>query len=178
MNELTLKNVKPAKRYAEALFEAMEDNNFKEILSEFNNAVEIINENEDFKNFLSNPVISNDEKKRLVDECYSSFSEILKNFLFVLIDENRTSCISEIKAFLVEKINNKNNLINVNVTLAYTPSEEIKNQIVQRIQNKLQKEVSAKFLINPNIIGGMLIQIEDTVIDLSIKKKIENFKKI
>ena len=79
---------------------------------------------------------------------------------------------------LVEKINNKNNLINVNVTLAYTPSEEIKNQIVQRIQNKLQKEVSAKFLINPNIIGGMLIQIEDTVIDLSIKKKIENFKKI
>ena len=79
---------------------------------------------------------------------------------------------------MVEKINNKNNLINVNVTLAYTPSEEIKNQIVQRIQNKLQKEVSAKFLINPNIIGGMLIQIEDTVIDLSIKKKIENFKKI
>lgn len=83
MNELTLKNVKPAKRYAEALFEAMEDNNFKEILSEFNNAVEIINENEDFKNFLSNPVISNDEKKRLVDECFSSFSEILKtSYLF------------------------------------------------------------------------------------------------
>lgn len=178
MKELTLKNVKPSKRYAQALFEAMQESNFDEILFEFNNVVEIINKDNEFKTFLSHPVISNDEKKQIVSECFKDFSDTIKNFLFILIDEKRINCLSEIKAFLDDKINGKNNLVNVNVTLAFEANDEIKNQIIQRLKNKLQADVSAEFKISPDIIGGLKIQVEDTVIDLSIKKKIENFKKI
>lgn len=178
MKELTLKNVKPAKRYAQALFETMQDKNFDEILFEFEKVVEIINNNEDFKSFLSNPVISNDDKKKTAEECFQNFSSEVKNFLFILIDEKRINCLDEIKAFLKDKINDKNNLVNANITLAFDVNDEIKNQIIQRLKNKLQKDVNANFVVNPNIIGGLKIQVKDTVIDLSINKRLENFNKI
>lgn len=178
MKELTLKNVKPAKRYAQALFETMQDKNFDEILFEFEKVVEIISNNEDFKSFLSNPVISNDDKKKTVEECFQKFSSEVKNFLFILIDEKRINCLDEIKAFLKDKINDKNNLVNANITLAFDANDEIKNQIIQRLKNKLQKDVSADFVVNPNIIGGLKVQVKDTVIDLSINKRLENFNKI
>ena len=178
MNELTLKNVKPAKRYAEALFEAMQGNSFDEILLEFNNVVEIIDNNEEFKNFLSHPVISNDKKKETIEECFKNFSSEIKNFLFILIDEKRINCLDEIKTFLQDKINNKNNLVDVTVTLSFEANDEIKSQIVQRLKNKLQKDVSANFTVNPDIMGGLKIQVKDTVVDLSINKRLENFNKI
>ncbi len=178
MKELTLKNVKPAKRYAEAFFETMQENDFDKILSEFKLIVQIIEENEEFKNFLNHPCISNDEKKQLIKECSANFSDIIKNFLFVLIDENRINCLFEIQTFLIDKINKKNNVIETNVTLAFEPSDEIKQQISERLKKKLNADVYINFTVNPNIIGGLKIQIKDTVIDLSISKKIENFKKI
>ena len=120
----------------------------------------------------------NDDKKKTVEECFQNFSSEVKNFLFILIDEKRINCLDEIKAFLKDKINDKNNLVNANITLAFDVNDEIKNQIIQRLKNKLQKDVNANFVVNPNIIGGLKIQVKDTVIDLSINKRLENFNKI
>ena len=53
---------------------------------------------------------------------------------------------------------------------------EQKKKLVENLQNKIKAEITPEFRLDEAILGGLVIKINDTVIDLSIKKKIENLK--
>jgi len=178
MKQTTLKNIKPAKRYASALFETIQDNNLENVLDEIKNVFYVIKENKDVQDFLLHPVVSIEDKKDVILKSFPDLSNVCRNFLFILIDENRLNCLGEIIGFLEDYINSKNNLLNLNVTLAIEADNNLKETIKKRLESKFQSRVNAEFGVDPSILGGMLIKMNDTVIDLSIKKKLESFKKI
>ena len=75
-------------------------------------------------------------------------------------------------------IDSKNRIINLDVTLAYEPDENMKEYIKQRLENKFQSTAIINYKKDESLLGGMQIKIKDTVIDLSIKSKLENFKRM
>ena len=178
MNEISLKNVKPAKRYAEALFETENETDIKNILAEIDKISNTIKKDTNFKNFISHPIVSAEDKKDIILKVFPDISEITRNFIFLIIDENRINCINEIEFFLKDKIDNKNNVLNLNVTLAKDVDDEMKKYIVSRLQNKFQSNIKAVFNTDSDIIGGIQLKVKDSFIDLSIRKKLDNFKKI
>ncbi len=178
IKEIELDAVKPAKRYAVALYEAAEGLDLDNIFNQVNFAANTVCSNEDFKNFLNHPIVSLEDKKELIREVFKDFNSVVIDFLFVLIDAKRINCIDEIRDFLKNMIDSKNRIINLDVTLAYEPDENMKEYIKQRLENKFQSTAIINYRKDESLLGGMQIKIKDTVIDLSIKSKLENFKRM
>jgi len=175
---INLKTVKPARKYAEAFFEVIKDKDSENSLLNIKKLNDFISSDEKTKTFFYHPVIEAADKKETLKKIFPEFSSDTMNFVFVLIDENRLNCLNEIENFLREKINAQNKVLLADITVAYNIKEEQKEYIKNRLQNKFNKQIEPNFIKDESIIGGMLIKLNDTVIDLSIKKKLENFKTI
>ena len=175
---IDLKAQKPAKRYAEALFEIIKNKDTKEILSQIRGILFQVEENLEFKNFMFHPIVSTEDKKLAVKEIFKNYDIDILNFIFLLLDENRFDTLDEIEGVLIEKINEKNKIKMVNVILAIDADDELKNLIKTRIEKKFQSKADIKFLKDENILGGMIVRVKDTLVDLSVRNKIENIKKI
>ena len=61
--------------------------------------------------------------------------------------------------------------------IKYMITTEQKNRIVEKLQNKMSKTIIPEYQVNPDIIGGLIIEIEDKTVDCSLKTKFENMQK-
>ncbi len=175
---IDLKAHKPAKRYATALFEEIVDKNYNKVFDEIEEFLSLYENDKEFRTFFSHPIISVKDKKEVIEKCFQNYEFETKNFLFILIDEDRLGCLDEIRDYLTIKVNDKNKLILADVTLAVDIPDYGKEIIKDRLQKKFNSEVKINFKKDESLIAGMLIRIKDTVFDLSVKRKIEKFKTI
>lgn len=175
---IDLKAQRPAGRYAEGFFKIIQNKDTEKFLNEIDLILEQIEKNSEFNSFIFHPIVSKEDKKSVINQIFSSFDENTLNFIFLLLDENRLDCLDEIKDVLVSKINEQNCVKQVSITLASDIDDNMKNLIKERLETKLQSKVLPVFHKDEEILGGMILRIKDTLIDLSIKNKIENLKRI
>lgn len=187
-----LKNLKPAKRYAKALMELSSGENSAEICKNLEFILNIINENPEFCAFLNNPVIKKDDKTAVLSEIFSKISDDTKalqtndktqdantqtlNFLNLLIENNRINILPDVIKCLQDDINESKNAIKAGITSVIELNDEEKNRLLEKLRQKTNMEILPDFSIDKDILGGIIIKINDTVIDLSVKKRIENLK--
>ena len=181
------KNLKPAKMYSKALVELIQDcfkndgNKFKECANKASGELEFIVKtiqgNSELQNFILNPVISKGDKKDVLNEIFKdSVSERILNFVILLCDNNRLDILSDILSSFKDDINKLQNILPVEITSVIELNAGQKKELIEKLQNKIRAEITPEFRIDETILGGLIIKINDTVVDLSIKKRIENLK--
>ncbi len=139
---INLKLEKPAKRYARALFQTIENKNEKKVLDEIKAFFELTL-NPELNSFLFHPIVSKEDKKSAISEICKDFEEETAKFLYILLDEGRLDCLSSILKFLEDEYNKKNNILKFDVILAIEPTESIKAAVVGRLKNKFNSEIQA-----------------------------------
>ncbi len=168
---------KSAITYANSLIEA--DNNYEQILNDLRTVQNIISQSKDFNEVMLNPTISVSTKNEIIDEIFKNqINEKVINFLKILADKKRFSELNEIISAYSEKVDEINNIKRVEVISVVELSEEQKRQTVEKLQNRLQKNVVVQWTKNADIIGGLVIKIDDDIIDSSLKNKLEKLSKI
>lgn len=179
MANIDVKQIKIAKRYAEALFENSNISNKLQLVFDNLKLIEsVLNENFELKSFLENPVISHSDKKDVISEIFNEHvDESVKNLLFLLIDNNRFDLFFGVVIAYSNKLDETNNILKVKVISAVEVSEELKNALVQKLENKVSKKVVPEYEIKPEIIAGLIIEVSDKTIDTSLKTKLNNLKK-
>lgn len=146
-------------------------------LEDLQNVSEIIND--ELTSTMLNPVIDNSTKYQIIDEVLKdNFDEKIKNFLKILIDKNRFSILNEIVDAFQEQYDSDNNIKRVQVISAIELSSQQKNSIIQKLEERLSKKVIPKWTVNEDIIAGLVIKIDDEVIDSSIKTKLKKVSRI
>lgn len=181
------KNLKPAKRYSKALLELLQDSaakdgaDFKEaskkMYDEFEFVVKTVQENSELQNFILNPVVSYGDKKDVMSQIFTGkVSSLTVNFLSLLAENNRLNILDDILFSFKDDINKLQNIVPAVITSVIELDLEQKKKLVEKLQNKIKAEITPEFRLDKAILGGLVIKINDTVIDLSIKKKIENLK--
>lgn len=168
---------KSAITYANSLIEA--DNNYEQILNDLRTVQNITTQSKDFNEVMLNPTISVSTKNEIIDEIFKNqINEKVINFLKILADKKRFSELNEIISAYSEKVDEINNIKRVEVISVVELSEEQKRQTVEKLQNRLQKNVVVQWTKNADIIGGLVIKIDDDIIDSSLKNKLEKLSKI
>lgn len=171
----SIKNLKAAKRYSKALLEISEANETS--YEELNFVSNTIETNPPLRAFILNPVVSKQDKADVLAGLFKGkISDTLLNFTLVLNDESRLNILNEIISSYENDINKKNNTLKAEVTSAIELNDELKNSLIEKLQNKTGKKIIARYAVDKGILGGIIVKINDTVIDLSIKKKLENLK--
>ena len=170
-----------AKRWAKALMDlAQEDVNIskEDILDDLREISDTINSSEELANVINNPSISTDEKQIVLCKLFqNSIMPIVYNFLFVLNLRKRINIIHEISVEFAKELERVKNIAHINVTSAIEISEERKDDIKNKIASKLKKNVVVDWGVDGDIIAGLIFNIDETIIDNSVKQKLEDLSK-
>jgi F-type H+-transporting ATPase subunit delta len=164
--------------YARALFEVGKERNVldevKEQLGEFSDALA---ENHDLAVFFFSPYFSTAEKKqglsRLLEDAEPSFI----NFLEALIERHRMPAIFRIRARLEELWEKENRRLPVEVTSAVELDEATIRDIGERIGEQTGNEVDLSSRVDPDILGGIVLRVGNSVLDASIKNRLNQLRK-
>ena len=165
-----------SKNYAGALAEIAVDNviSYDGIKNDLNTVSAIIKNSPDLKNVLENITIATEVKNSIIDEvCRNQVNDKIVNFLKILTNKNKFSDFEDIKSDFETIYNDVNNIKLVDVTSAVELSEDQKQRVVEKLQAKLNKKIIANWLQDEDIIGGLIIKIDDNVINSSLKNRLE-----
>lgn len=171
------KQAKLAKRYANALLKLEEIAKAPEILAQLNSVNEILNSSAELKGFLENRLIKKEDKKDVIKQVLQGVSQNITSLLCLLVDGDKFNYFGAILNEFEKLTNLKNNIVNVEIISAIDLDETEKDKIKTKLENKLSKQVNANYSIDEEIIAGLIIRIEDNVIDNSHRAKLNNLKK-
>lgn len=168
-----------ASRYAQALLELCDSNSLskEEVLKELNDINDSIKGSQELSNLLLAPSVSKADKKRVVENIFKNINKITKNFLFYLIEKGRFNIFESIIVEFQAVLNKAKNFVEVEIVSAIDITEDKKNSIKERLSRKLNKQVDVDWSVDSDIIGGLVFIINDSIIDTSIKNKLQNISR-
>lgn len=163
-----------SKRYANALYDvAFEGQIYDKVESELTFIVDCLKSEPQLYQLLKSPLIAIEEKKEIISTIFKDkISDEVYNFIRIIIDKRRESHIEDIvreyKA-LVDALKNKVSAVAIT---AVPMGEQDLNKLQASLSKSTGKNVQLQNEINPNIIGGVFIQMGDKVIDGTIKSRL------
>ena len=166
------------RRYSKAIFEiAEEKNQVKEIYEMLNSAMVLYRTDKEFKNFILNPLIDNEQKKSVLSEIFGKDNSENLNILLYILDKGRMNCIKYIVAEYLKIYYRKNRILDVKATFTKELTDEKKKKLIDKLSQKTGKEINLEIKIDKDILGGGIIKIGDKIIDGSIRRELDNWKK-
>lgn len=168
-----------AKRYASAIYDIAESSDkIGEIREALNILAENYNEDEEFKVFLLDPSIKYDEKVEYLHKSFDFISEDAFKIINYLVKKGRVPLAEKIKDSYLKIYYEKNNKILVNATFTKELSDNQREALMKKLEEKYKKKIVLNLSVDEELIGGGIIKIGNKVIDGSIKSQIEDIKKI
>lgn len=167
-----------ADRYAIALLSlAREENIIPSLIEEVEQVIAIFNKNPDLLRILKDYGLTKEEKKETIDLCFKGRINVyILNTFYILIDNKRGAFTKEVMEEFVrlayKDLNIKKGI--VYSTIKLTKKEMTKME--ERTSELLKAKVILENKIDSSLMGGFKIQVEDLIIDQSIKKRLENLK--
>lgn len=169
---------KIAVRYAKAVFLlAEEKNQLKEVAVDMESLIKIEKEVPAIINLYNNPVLSSSEKKKVMKELFAnSFQKISMQFLDLIVENRRENHISGVARNYLKRYRAHLGIKNAILTTAVQIDEAKKQDIINIVKTTYKAEVELETKENPNLIGGFILQVEDTQYDASISTQLKNIK--
>ena len=167
-----------ANRYAEALFQIGEEEKLTDKLyQELSEVVGLIETNNDLFSILKSPVISKKEKISLIDSIFTNKIDInIKNFLKILIEQNRISFIPDMAASYKELLNEKNNILEGFAISAIPMNKKEIKELEEKLSQKYNKNVTLENKVDKSILGGVLVCVGNEEIDGTVKNRLDKMK--
>lgn len=166
------------RRYSKAIFDiAQEKNQVKEVYELLNSAMILYRTDKEFKNFIINPLIENKEKKSVLKEIFGKDNDDNFDILLYILDKGRINCIKYIVSEYLKIYYKKNRILDVEAIFTKELTDEQKEKLIEKLSKKTGKEINLKVKVDENILGGGIIKIGDKIIDGSIRRELDNWKK-
>jgi F-type H+-transporting ATPase subunit delta len=167
-----------ARVYAEALFGAAKDrgklDEIHEQLAQFADAVA---DNPDMQLFLFSPYFSSTEKQEGISRAIEGAEPELANFLELLIDKHRMPVIFRIRRQFDDLWAKENKRLGVTVTSAVELDPDVAKRIGAEIEKQTGNTVELQTKVDPEILGGLVLQVGNLVMDTSIRHRLEKLRK-
>jgi F-type H+-transporting ATPase subunit delta len=164
-----------AAAYARSLLElANERKQAEPIGQELSALRQIVIDNPSFGLFLSNPGISSTERGQAIGKIFGGkVSRLMQNFLGVLNEKNRMGLAAQIADAYDDLLDEQLGKIEVDVTVAQKLDANQLEQVRQRVSAALNKEAVVHQYVDDSIIGGLVLRVQDKLIDASVKSQLD-----
>jgi F-type H+-transporting ATPase subunit delta len=162
-----------ARPYAKAAFQAAKDNQALTEWSDLLGHASAIAVDESMVDILENPALTSEQKAQFfIDVCGDQLTNEIKNFIFVLSENNRLGLVSDIAELFESYKAQLEQSIDVTIESAFELSDAQSEKLAQALSKKLDRKVVIASTVNQTLIGGVIIRANDLVIDASVRGKI------
>jgi len=160
-------------QYGEALFSlALERNELDSVLKDFKEFNASIDQ--DIYKFLNHPKVSKQDKKDTFDKIVTN--DLLKHFIYVLIDNLRIEFLDEILEEYKKLYDNQYKTLDVKAFVNRELSELQKQNLITNLEKKLNRKVELLCIVDESIVGGMRVEYEGMVHDDTINNYLHSLK--
>jgi len=167
-----------ARVYAEALFDVAKDKGkLDAIRDELAQFVDAVDGNRELQVFFFSPYFSSAEKVAGLKRAVSDVDAELLNFLELLIEKQRMPEIFRIRRQLDELWKQENRRIDVTVTSAVTLEPAVVEKVGEEIERQTGQKVDLSSRVDAEILGGIVLQVGNKVLDASIRSRLEKLRK-
>lgn len=168
-----------SKIYAKALLDIAIRENLTELYkTQLKDVCEVLNSSEDLRVVMDNSSVSVLKKLEILDSVFNGrIAGKLLNFLKILVEKNR---FNELCAINLAYENMVADLANIKTVEVYSPvalNFENKSNILFKLEHKLGCEILPVWKIDETLIAGLAFKFDDTVIDTSVRSKLEDLSK-
>ena len=161
-------------RYAEALFSlAVENNAIDRYEEQVKLVLDVISGDKEIMRILTHPDINGEDTQAFKD----SVDDDIMGLFSVIMRKNRENQITGILEIFLEKVKSYKGISDAVVESAVPLSPEKLKVIETKLANKLNKQVVAKSVVVPELLGGLRISIDGHILDKTVKRQLEDMKK-
>ena len=169
-----------SKSYALALYElAKENSELNKVEDGMDGIKTLLSKSSDFKEMILNPTVTKEEKNKVIIKIVDqyNFCETLKKFLGFLTTKNRLFFLNQIIGSFLDLISSSKRELKAKLL----SSKKLSKTELEKIRNELSKDFQSPIKIDykhdPDLIGGLVIQVGSVMVDASIKSKLRQLQK-
>ena len=166
-----------ALRFAEAAFAVARDGNHLDAWLGALEQASSVFDNHAAGLYLTSPVVPADQKRAVLRELLPGISQEVQRFLEILAHRDRLDLVQEIAIIFQRLVNEQRGIAVAQVTTAIEIDDRQKAQIATRLSRRLGKTVTLETRVDPSILGGVVAQIGDNVIDGSVRGRLERLRR-
>jgi F-type H+-transporting ATPase subunit delta len=164
--------------YAGALFEAAQGKGrLDKVREDFASFVDAIGQVPELEALLRNPQIDPRAKRDTVDALLGGVDELVRNFLLLTVEKNRAGQLREIHREFERFVAQLERRLTVDLTTAYELSDDEAQRIVKQIEQASGRPVDATRSVDPDLIGGIVLQAGSMRVDASVRGRLERLRR-
>lgn len=166
-----------ARRYVLALFEVAKE---KDVIDKVSADLQLLDEtlkaNSDLHIFLNNPSVLRRAKRSAMEELFKDASPYTMNLYRIVVDKNRTGIFDTSYKLFHDLVDNEKGIVRGVIHAAVKIEDDLFKQITETLEKNFNHKLELKTEIDLTLIGGLRVQIGNTVIDSSVKGRLNNLK--
>ena len=172
-------SITTAERYSLALYELASENNvLVQIEDQSSSILNLISSSKNFSNLIKDPTNNQENLLKVVENISNNnkFESLLKSFLSFLVTKRRFFYVEQILKSFIETCSRKRGELKAELKSA----KQLSSDEISKITDELTKNFSSKIKLNykhdESLIGGLVVQVGSTMVDTSIKNKLQQIE--
>jgi F-type H+-transporting ATPase subunit delta len=125
---------------------------------------------------LENPEIESRVKAGVIDEVLGGADELVRNFIRLVVEKGRAGELREIAAEFETLVAEQHRILDVELTTATALSEQEFGRILGQIEASSGRKVQATRSVDPDLIGGIVLQAGSMRLDASVRGRLERLR--
>jgi F-type H+-transporting ATPase subunit delta len=164
--------------YANALFEAaLEKGRLEPVRDELREVVTAEAEVPELRELLRNPQLDPRARAAAIGDVFGGGDELVRNFLLLLADKGRTDSLEEIAREYERLVAEHEGIVHAQLTTAVELSDEEARTLLDRIEHASGRKVEATRSVDPDLIGGIVLQVGSHRLDASVRGRLDRLRR-
>lgn len=164
--------------YARSLFEvAREQDKLDAVREQLGEVADAVSDNRSLATFFFSPYFSTEEKKDGLHKAVTDADPIVVNFLELLVEKHRMPELFRIRRALDALWQEENKRLPVEITSAVELDKSVVDGIASKIAEQTGREVQLSTSVDPDVLGGLVVRVGNTVLDASVQRRLERLRK-
>jgi F-type H+-transporting ATPase subunit delta len=167
-----------AEVYARSLFEVGKENDKLDVLhEELDQFADALSESRELQVFFFSPYFSSQEKKDGISKIVQNGDDYFVRFLELLAERHRMPAVFRIRREFDQMWAEENKLLSVTITSAVDLDDAIQKDLRKKIEDETGRKVEFDAKVDPDILGGLVLQVGNFVMDASVRSRLEKLRK-
>ena len=163
--------------YAEALLEAARDKDrIGRVREELDAFAEALAESDDLRSFLRNPQVETETKLAALDDVLAGSDDLVRNFVHLLAEKGRIAEVEDVHREFNRLLAREERVLELELTTAVELSDKEAATVVKQIEEASGRRVEATRVVDPGIIGGIVVQAGSVRADASVRGRLEQLR--
>jgi F-type H+-transporting ATPase subunit delta len=169
-----------ASRYARALVDVILERHVdgNEARQQLRTMVDAVHESLELRRVWESPAVLAEQKRAVLDALAAKIgaAKPIRNFMAVIIDHRRLGALDDILRVFESELDARLGFAEVQVSSARPLAPEEQREVESRVERMTGKKIRASYASNPELLGGIVVRVGDTIYDGSVRGQLEKMR--